>query len=84
MLNEIVKHLQKRGIEVYLCEANPQVRRHMYRAGLFRTLGRKHLWRKFSTALEKCEADLAEKINTKKNNIIKSSIDFYSIELFYL
>ena len=33
MLNEIVKHLQKRGIEVYLCEANPQVRRHMYRAG---------------------------------------------------
>lgn len=61
MLNEIVKHLQKRGIEVYLCEANPQVRRHMYRAGLFRTLGRKHLWRKFSTALEKCEADLAEK-----------------------
>ena len=48
MLNEIIKNLQKRGIEVYLCEANPQVRRHMYRAGLFRTLGRKHLWRKFS------------------------------------
>ena len=66
MLNEIVKHLQKRGIEVYLCEANPQVRRHMYRAGLFRTLGRKHLWRKFSTALEKCEADLAEKNKHKE------------------
>ena len=66
MLNEIVKHLQKRGIEVYLCEANPQVRRHMYRAGLFRTLGRKHLWRKFSTALEKCEADLAEKNKQKE------------------
>lgn len=66
MLNEIVKHLKKRGIEVYLCEANPQVRRHMYRAGLFRTLGRKHLWRKFSTALEKCEADLAEKNKYKE------------------
>ncbi len=68
MLNEIIKQLQKRGIEVYLCEANPQVRRHMYRAGLFRTLGRKHLWRKFSTALEKCEADLEAKEKAGKEN----------------
>ena len=60
MLNEIVKNLQRRGIEVFFCEGNPQVRRHMQRAGLFRTLGRPHLWRKFSTALEKCEARLAE------------------------
>ena len=66
MLNEIVKNLQKRGIEVFLCEANPQVRRHMYRAGLFRTLGRQHLWRKFSTAIEKCEEKIAKR-ETKKN-----------------
>lgn len=65
MLNEIVKNLQRRGIEVYLCEANPQVRRHMYRAGLFRTLGRKHLWRKFSTALLKCEEDLDQQTDNK-------------------
>lgn len=65
ILNEIVKHLQKRGIEVFFCEANPQIRRHMYRAGLFRTLGRKHLWRRFSTALEKCEAEI-EKNNQKE------------------
>lgn len=58
MLNEIIKQLQKRGVTVYVCEANPQVRRHMYRAGLFKTLGRDHLWRKFSTALEKCEEHL--------------------------
>ena len=66
MLNEIVKNLQKRGIEVFLCEANPQVRRHMYRAGLFRTLGRQHLWRKFSTAIEKCEEKIAKR-ETQKN-----------------
>ena len=66
MLNEIVKNLQKRGIEVFLCEANPQVRRHMYRAGLFRTLGRQHLWRKFSTAIEKCEEEITKR-EAKKN-----------------
>lgn len=49
------------ALKYIFVKCQPQVRRHMYRAGLFRTLGRKHLWRKFSTALEKCEADLAKK-----------------------
>ncbi len=61
MLNEVIRNLQRRGITVYLCEANPQVRRHMYRAGMFHTLGRQHLWRSFSTVLEKCEAELLQK-----------------------
>ncbi len=58
MLNAVIRNLQRRGITVYLCEANPQVRRHMYRAGMFRTLGRQHLWRRFSTVVEKCEAEM--------------------------
>lgn len=62
MLNEVIRNMQKRGIEVYLCEANPKVRRHMYRAGIFKTLGRKHLWRSFTAAMEKCETEL------EKNN----------------
>ena len=61
MLNEVIRNLQHRGVEVYLCEANPQVRRHMYRAGIFRTLGRQHLWRNFATVLAKCEQDMAER-----------------------
>lgn len=60
MLNEVIRNLQRRGIVVYLCEANPQVRRHMYRAGIFRTLGRAHLWRNFSKVVEKCEQDMAK------------------------
>ncbi len=71
MLNEVIKNLQKRRIEVYLSEANPQVRRHMYRAGMFKTLGRQHLWRSFTAALRKCEQALAEqeeKNAQKKHN----------------
>lgn len=70
MLNEVIKKLQSRKIQVYLSEANPQVRRHMYRAGIFETLGRQHLWRSFATALEKCEqviAAEADAANGKEN-----------------
>ncbi len=59
MLNEVIKNLQSRSIQVYLSEANPQVRRHMYRAGIFRTLGRQHLWRSFTAALARCEQAIA-------------------------
>lgn len=58
MLNEIIKNLQSRGVQVFVSEAKPSIRRHMYRAGLFRTLGRHHLWRHFETALHKAEHDL--------------------------
>ena len=66
MLNEVIRNLQRRGITVYLCEANPQVRRHMYRAGMFRTLGREHLWRKFSTVLAKCELEIEQSEHKEK------------------
>jgi len=68
MLNEVIKNLQKRRIEVYLSEANPQVRRHMYRAGMFKTLGRKHLWRSFKAAWENCEQAAAFAEEKKKQN----------------
>lgn len=58
MLNEIIKNLQAQGIEVFVSEAKPAVRRHMYRAGLFKTLGRHHLWRHFTSALHKAEEGL--------------------------
>ncbi len=81
MLNEVIKNLQKRKIEVYLSEANPQVRRHMYRAGMFKTLGRKHLWRSFKAAWENCEqaATLSEEKKQQKNagkNVVISPLNF--------
>ncbi len=74
LLNEVIRNLQRRGIEVYLCEANPQVRRHMHRAGIFRTLGRQKIWRHFPTALAKCEAALAASAKEKKPLIVKKFI----------
>jgi len=67
MLNEVIKNLQSRNIQVYLSEANPQVRRHMYRAGMFRTLGRQHLWRSFTAALERCEKAIAQREAKEKH-----------------
>lgn len=58
MLNEIIQNLQNRGVQVFVSEANKSIRRHMYRAGIFRTLGRHHLWRQFESALHKAESDL--------------------------
>jgi len=55
VLNEVIRKLQERGVEVFVSEANPTIRRHMYRAGLHRTLGRHHLWRSFEHALHKAE-----------------------------
>jgi len=81
MLNEVIKNLQKRKIEVYLSEANPQVRRHMYRAGMFKTLGRKHLWRSFKAAWENCEqaAALSEekkRQSRSRKNVVISPLNF--------
>ena len=75
MLNEVIRNLQRRGILVYLCEANPQVRRHMYKAGIFKTLGRPHVWRKFASAMEKCHQELLTNTErkTEKNKKTKAA-----------
>ncbi len=59
ILNEIIKTLQNKGVQVFVSEGKPDIRRHMYRAGLFRTLGKHHLWRHFESALHRAESDLA-------------------------
>lgn len=58
MLNEIIQSLQSRGVQVFVSEPNKTIRRYMYRAGIFRTLGSHHLWRHFESALHKAEHDL--------------------------
>ena len=65
-LVEVIGKLRKRGIIVLVCEANPQVRERMHRAGVFEILGRGKYWKRFSSAMIRCKR-LIKDIEERKN-----------------
>ena len=59
-LVEVIGKLRKRGIAVFVCEANSKVRERMHRAGIFEILGRGKYWKRFSSAMIRCQRLLKE------------------------
>lgn len=53
-LNEVIVKLKKRGVLVFLCEANPGVRAHLHRTGVLEEVGKGMYWKRFSSALIRC------------------------------
>ena len=54
-LEEAVVSLQRRGVVVILCEANPRVRKKLLRAGILDTLGGRRYFETFAAALTESE-----------------------------
>lgn len=66
-LNEVIGKLKKRGVLVFLCEANPSVRAHLHRTGVLEEVGKGMYWKRFSSALIRCRRILdAQKKEEKK------------------
>ena len=54
-LSEVIQNLKKRGIQILICEANPQVRKNIHKAGIFLEIGRGMYWKNFASALERAD-----------------------------
>ena len=54
-LSEVIRNLKKRGIQILICEANPQVRKNIHKAGIFLEIGRGMYWKNFSSALKRAD-----------------------------
>ena len=54
-LSEVIRNLKKRGIQILICEANPQVRKNIHKAGIFLEIGRGMYWKNFASALERAD-----------------------------
>ena len=70
ILLDIIQMLKKRGIEVFISDANYEIRRQMYRLNYKKIMGGHHLWRTCTSALHRAEHELAlieEKRRVKKS-----------------
>lgn len=54
ILRELVKQFHHRGIKVYICEANAEVRRKLIKVNILRWLKKKRLFKTFPEALKYC------------------------------
>ena len=54
-LNEVIEKLKKRGVLVFLCEANVGVRTHLHRTGVLNQVGKGMYWKTFASALARCQ-----------------------------
>lgn len=54
-LNEVIEKLKKRGVLVFLCEANVGVRTHLHRTGVLSQVGKGMYWKTFASALARCQ-----------------------------
>lgn len=54
ILRELVDQFHQRGIKVYMCEANPAVRRKLIKVNMLRCLEKKRLFKTFPEALKSC------------------------------
>ena len=59
-LGEVIEKLQKRGVRVMICEANPKVRENLHRTGVLEKLGKGMYWKRFSSAVIRCRRLLEE------------------------
>jgi len=59
-LGEVIGKLQKRGVRVMICEANPKVRENLHRTGVLERLGKGMYWKRFSSAVIRCRRLLEE------------------------
>ena len=89
-LEEVVLNMQKRGVRMILCEANPKVKTKLMRAGLLELIGVEDYREDFASALNRSQ-DLMDiehdthaphvrksaKINAYAENLIKTSKDYF-------
>lgn len=54
ILRELVEQFHHRGIKVYMCEANAEVRRKLIKVNMLRLLEKKRLFKTFSETLKIC------------------------------
>lgn len=54
ILRELVEQFHHRGIKVYMCEANAEVRRKLIKVNMLRLLEKKRLFKTFSETLKMC------------------------------
>jgi SulP family sulfate permease len=79
-LEEVIGKLQKRGVRVMLCEANPRVREKLAKAGLLELIGTDNYMEQFGAALNACSnapGHAGAGIGRAAQRLLKTSEEFF-------